>query len=102
MLKIKSFTIIAILFSLMTLQSSYGASFDCKRASTLVEQAICTDPLLSSLDEHLALSYKKALKNSSDKNVLRRAQRSWIKSKRNPCKKYRMSKASVHFTYIRV
>ena len=67
-------------------QSSNEASFDCKKAGTLVEQAICSDPLLSSLDGLLAITYKKALKNSSDNSVLRTAQRSWIKSKRNPCK----------------
>jgi len=84
--KIKSKIVYIVLLTLVTFQSSYGASFDCKKASTLVEQAICSDPMLSSLDEDLALSYKKALKNSSDNNILRTAQRSWIKSKRNPCK----------------
>jgi len=83
---VKSKIVIFILFLLVTLQSSYGASFDCKKASTMIEKAICNDPVLSNMDELLATAYKKALKNDSDKNKVRRSQRSWIKSQRNQCK----------------
>ena len=41
--------------------NSYAASFDCKKAATLVEQAICSNQKLSNLDQQLATMYKKAL-----------------------------------------
>lgn len=58
------------LFSLSVFQLSYGASFDCRKTSTLAEQAICSDPRLSNLDKLLGVSYKKALEMSTEKNAL--------------------------------
>ena len=65
----------------------YAASFDCSKATSWVEKAICADPQLSDLDEHLMVSYKKALSNTTNEASLKSAQRDWIKSVRNVCQK---------------
>jgi uncharacterized protein len=40
---------------------AHAAGFDCTKASTLVEKAICSDSELSKLDDLLMISYKEAL-----------------------------------------
>ena len=78
--------IIITLLSVLTIsQLSFGASFDCEKAATEVEKAICSDKTLSILDEFLALTYKKALSRSSHKDALKASQRNWLISKRNTC-----------------
>jgi uncharacterized protein YecT (DUF1311 family) len=70
---------------LSSLSNSYAASFDCKKAITLVEQAICSNQELSKLDQQLATMYKKALANSLNQAVLKDRQREWLNSERNSC-----------------
>jgi uncharacterized protein len=65
---------------------SYGASFNCAKASVWVEKVICSDPQLSGLDELLMASYKKALSSASHESTLKTTQRTWLESVRNACK----------------
>jgi uncharacterized protein len=70
-----------------TLSSSLqAASFDCAKASTNVEKLICMDAIISQQDEQLEQVYKGVLGKIVDKESLRRAQRIWLKEKRNFCK----------------
>lgn len=63
-----------------------GASFDCSRAGTAVEKAICGNAELSSLDEHLGRYYAVALEAAGvGAACLKSDQRSWVKTIRNPC-----------------
>lgn len=61
---------------------SYAASFDCAKASSPFEKAICANPTLSSLDDQLANVYKKAKENSVNGDQLKNEQLLWIKSAR--------------------
>lgn len=81
------FTKYALLFIVLLSSSSgsYSASFDCKKAVTLVEQTICSNQELSDLDLQLATVYKKALANSSNQKALKAKQREWLNLERNPC-----------------
>ncbi len=63
----------------------FAASFDCTKASNLVENAICSDSQLSDLDELLNRSYKQALANALNVNALKSEQRAWLKNVRNKC-----------------
>lgn len=45
--------------------ASHAASFDCARASTPTEHAICDNPQLSSLDEQTAGAYYTMISNGS-------------------------------------
>ncbi len=62
---------------------SYSASFNCQKASTLVETSICQSGELSLLDEKLAKLYQQALKNSNSE-VVKQKQMEWLKE-RNRC-----------------
>lgn len=46
---------------------AYGAGFDCGKASTPVEKAICVSPKVSALDGKLGDAFRVALKNHPDK-----------------------------------
>lgn len=83
MRKIKS---CLLLFSALVLPlHAYAASFNCSKAGTAVEKAICADPELSDLDERLGASYKKALSTAANESELRTAQKDWLKNVRNKC-----------------
>lgn len=63
------------------------ASFDCAKAGTATEKAICSDVALARLDRNLADTYAQALSWASDdaeKTKIRDAQRAWI-GERNAC-----------------
>ncbi len=64
-----------------------AASFDCAIANTPDEQLICSDPILSKLDEALAAVYDAALADvpPADAPVLRDSQRAWLKQLRAAC-----------------
>lgn len=59
-----------------------AASFDCARASTQVEYAICGNPALSALDEELSRTYRQAL--ALDPQV-RGLQLAWLRGPREKC-----------------
>ena len=65
-----------------------GPSFDCEKASTPVEKAICSDAQLMQQDQQLAQLYKQAKidKTEKAKQRLVATQRQWIKN-RDRCAK---------------
>lgn len=65
-----------------------AASFDCASATQPVEKLICSDPLLSTLDEQLASSYATASAglDSAGVSLLKSSQRAWLKGLRATCK----------------
>ena len=68
--------IFIILFFLIV--KAEAASFDCTKAKSSVEKAICSDVELSNLDESLAKVYKVALKEHPVQNFVRAQQRDWL------------------------
>ena len=64
-----------------------AASFDCKKASTDVEHAICDDPKLNILDEQISDRYRHLLAESPAAKVadIRGGQRAWLAA-RDTCK----------------
>jgi len=60
---------------------TFSPSFDCQKATTAVEHAICNDPQLAALDGELDAAYQEArsILNNDEKRVLRDAQRAWLK-----------------------
>jgi len=61
--------------------AAWAASFDCAKASTLIENAVCTNPELSRKDETLARLYQSALKQNPS---IRSDQVNWLRE-RNRC-----------------
>lgn len=69
--------VVAFIFLFLS-AGTHAASFDCNKASTPVEKAICADPVLSSLDDNLSSVYRAALKLAPDPNLLKSQQRAWL------------------------
>lgn len=60
-----------------------AASFDCKKAGTVVEKIICGDAELSRLDDELSELYKQLLDQNSNKHEVSIRQRKWLTEVRN-------------------
>lgn len=67
---------------------SYAAGFDCSKAHTLVEETICSDSELSSLDDDLNEQYGNALdhNNTATANRIKKEQKYWRLNVRDKCK----------------
>ena len=72
--------LIPVLLSLGGIATAHAASFDCARARTGVEKAICADPKLSEYDERIAAAYKRALGewDGAIRGYVRNDQRHWL------------------------
>lgn len=70
-----------VLKGLFFSSTSYAASFDCSKARSNMEKAICQNETLSKLDEKLSLTYKDSrVKLSPTANqTLIASQRSWLR-----------------------
>lgn len=64
-----------------------GPSFDCAKASTAVESAICADWTLSAFDRWVGELYKGLAKTlpADDMAKVKADQRAWLKDERNAC-----------------
>ncbi|HEX5184102.1 MAG TPA: lysozyme inhibitor LprI family protein [Allosphingosinicella sp.] len=62
----------------LTPWTAKAASFDCGKASTLVERQICADPKLSAADVRLAGLYQRALAVTPRQADVRLEQRRWL------------------------
>ncbi|UEP53265.1 lysozyme inhibitor LprI family protein [Burkholderia ambifaria] len=69
-----------MMFAVLTMASmaAHAAGFDCTKAASPTEKAICADPGLSSLDGQLATAWKKALAKGGDTAALKAAQLQWL------------------------
>lgn len=63
----------------ISVSTSTAASFDCAKAQSKVEKAICNDSELGLLDEQLAAAYKLALKVHPVPGYVKARQRDWLK-----------------------
>lgn len=72
---------IALLAACLPGHTTFAASFDCSKAGTLVETAICNTPTLSTKDEQLSELYL-PLKHQK---IYRELQRQWLRDVRNHC-----------------
>ena len=71
----------AALLSLLLMSSAQAASFDCAKASSFVEKAICSDQQLSGMDDQLARLYKAARAAATNASTLEAEQKSWLSSR---------------------
>lgn len=80
---------LAFLTSLAAAPAATAASFDCAKAGTPTEKAICKDPAVSKLDEQVAVAFKAAQGLWSAGNwstFIRNEQREWLKDRNGICK----------------
>lgn len=64
------------------------ASFNCKKASTAIEKAICSSQALADLDVTLSKAYKQIRKDVSKQKlkIIKASQRHWFKQRNSNCK----------------
>lgn len=81
---VKQFTSGLIISTFFLAVPGYAASFDCDNAKGYVETSICTNPVLSKLDDTLLSVYAKAQAAAPDQEInIRNEQREWLKNSRN-------------------
>ena len=73
-----------IVMSLFQTINIQAASFDCDKATTGVENMICSDMDLSQTDEDMARDYINLLQDEKNAEFIKQNQRDWIK-KRDRC-----------------
>lgn len=61
--------------------AAHAAGFDCAKAASPTEKAICADTALSKLDGDLSAAWKKALAKGGDTAALKAAQLKWLKQR---------------------
>ncbi|WP_175957429.1 lysozyme inhibitor LprI family protein [Burkholderia sp. BCC0405] len=61
--------------------AAHAAGFDCAKAVSPTEKAICADAALSKLDGDLTAAWKQALAKGGDTAALRAAQLKWLKQR---------------------
>ena len=80
------FACLVLSFSSGLAHAADSPSFDCKKASSSVEKAICGDPKLMALDVDLAASYKKLRAERYPRALnpwLVSTQRDWLKMRKS-------------------
>jgi uncharacterized protein YecT (DUF1311 family) len=71
-------------------------SFDCKRASTVIEQAICDDAAVGNLDQRLSRAVEHLLVRHPDwRNQLSRTERHWIRFRDAACSQFAHNPAAM-------
>ena len=74
-----------VLVTLLLQACAIAAGFDCRKAHTFVERAICGNKHLSTLDDRLENAYRSALAIAFDPEALKEEQRRWLTDVRNRC-----------------
>jgi uncharacterized protein len=69
-----------MLLCLGLMPSAWAATFDCNKASTFVEKAICSDSRLTRMYDQLGRLYKDAAA-SSNSAALKTEQKAWLSSR---------------------
>ncbi len=82
---VKSPLLLAWALAGLAASAAHGATFDCRKAGTVVEKTICADPALSGLDDRLGAAYRAALNAGTDRASLVTGQRRWIADTRDRC-----------------
>ena len=76
----KAIATLPAMLALAGVATARAASFDCAKARSGVEKAICADPKLSEYDERIAAAYKRALGewDGAIRGYVREDQRHWL------------------------
>ncbi len=77
--------VMALSLLVTAIEPAGAASFDCAKAETAVEKAICADTELSLLDERLAKTYQQAVHLAEDPVPLKKQQHVWLLETRSTC-----------------
>lgn len=85
LVKTSRFKQLVFLIMLLLPLKVFSASFDCSKSHTFIEHAICSDKLLSKLDDQLGRAYKNVLETASAPDEVKAGQKNWLDTVRNVC-----------------
>lgn len=71
-----------------------AASFECAKAVASTDKRICADSELSALDTQMAQAYKQAIARAGNAELVKAAQREWLRKERNACADTQCMKAA--------
>jgi uncharacterized protein len=74
--RVLSVSVLAIFAS-----TAQAVSFDCQKAKTFIEKAICQNPDLSELDDELGSQFQMALTDNKNPAVFKKQQLTWLKQR---------------------
>lgn len=82
-----SLVVSSVVLAVLMMGGANAASFNCNKASTSYEKAICSDPALSELDELLAATYNQARDElgPAGRDAVLASQRDWNKYSERAC-----------------
>jgi uncharacterized protein YecT (DUF1311 family) len=89
MVRVACWAGVAALICLAAPTASWAASFDCAKAATSTEKAICKDAAVSRLDDQVAVAFKTAQglwPAGNWSTFIRNEQREWLKERNDICK----------------
>ncbi len=71
----------------MVLSTSPAFAFDCGKAATQVEKAVCAEPELKALDDRMSALYSdvRGLSREAERKMLARSQKNWIAEREANC-----------------
>lgn len=77
----------SVCFAVFVLSTAPALAFDCGKASTEVETAICAAPDLKAMDDRMSALYAavRGLSNEADRKMLSRSQKKWIAEREANC-----------------
>ena len=75
------FRVFSLLILAAFVSTAHAVSFDCQKAKTFTEKAICQNPELSALDDELDGLYQAAAANSKNPKALRKQEDKWLKER---------------------
>ncbi len=92
----KQFSLVIFLLVAMTASdytqaaNTYETSYNCAKATTFTEKAVCNNKVLAALDIALANAYREtvsvnSLYDPTQKSILKNSQRDWLKSIQSDC-----------------
>ncbi len=73
--------VVSLLLLVMCVSAAQAVSFDCQKAKTFIEKAICQNPDLSQLDDELGSLYQLALTDNKNPTVFKKQQLGWLKQR---------------------
>jgi uncharacterized protein len=77
---------VAAVLNMVLSGTAPAASFDCAKAKSKIERAICADAELSNLDEYLGRYFAGALETAKDAaSCVKADQKAWVKRARDAC-----------------
>jgi uncharacterized protein len=75
------FRVLSLLTLALLASTAQAVSFDCQKAKTFTEKAICQNPELSALDDELDAEYQAVKAKGGNNKALKKQQDKWLKER---------------------